>query len=131
MHYIVGCVPLALVAMTRCQYRRVSAKEGSLSEGRPPPLVDSMTDVSENIPTQGVSYPRSLLHRGVSRPTPGGSPDPHLGESPGPHLRGSPGPHLDGSPGTHQGVSQHALTQTPQQMATAAGGMHPTGMHSC
>ena len=30
------------------------------------------------------------------------------------------------------GVSQHALRQTPPQlMATAAGGMHPTGMHSC
>ena len=30
------------------------------------------------------------------------------------------------------GVSQHALRQTPpQQMATAADGTHPTGMHSC
>ena len=29
------------------------------------------------------------------------------------------------------GVSQHALRQTPQQMATAVDGMHPTGMHSC
>ena len=30
------------------------------------------------------------------------------------------------------GVSQHALRQTPpcQQTATAAGGMHPTGIHS-
>ena len=57
--------------------------------------------------------------------------------------RGSPGPHPGGrvgvsrptprggvSPGPHQGhVSQHALRQTPL-MATAAGGMHPTGMHS-
>ena len=47
------------------------------------------------------------------------------GVSPGPHLGGSPGPHLGG-------LSQHALRQTPpQQMATAAGGTHPTGMHSC
>ena len=32
-----------------------------------------------------------------------------------------------------EGVSQHALRQTPppQQTATAAGGTHPTGMHSC
>ena len=28
------------------------------------------------------------------------------------------------------GVSQHALRQTPQQTATAAGGTHPTGMPS-
>ena len=34
---------------------------------------------------------------------------------------------------TPGGVSQHALRQTPppKQTATAAGGMHPTGMHSC
>ena len=42
----------------------------------------------------------------VSRPTLGGSPDPHPGGSPGPHLGGSPGPHP-------WGVSQHALRQTP------------------
>ena len=28
-------------------------------------------------------------------------------------------------------VSQHALRQTPQQMATAVGSMHSTEMHSC
>ena len=45
----------------------------------------------------------------VSRPTP----------------RGYLGPHLGG------GVSQHALRQTPPfPTATAAGGTHPTGMHS-
>ena len=32
---------------------------------------------------------------------------------------------------TPGGVSQHALRLTPQQMATTAGSMHPTGMHSC
>ena len=32
----------------------------------------------------------------VSRPTPGGSPDPHLGDSPGPHPGGSSGPHPGG-----------------------------------
>ena len=32
-----------------------------------------------------------------------------------------------------KGVSQHALRQTPpaKPMATAVGGTHPTGMHSC
>ena len=61
----------------------------------------------------GVSRPtpkgrlRGLAGRGFSRPTPGGCPGPG-------------------------GVSQHALRQTPpKQMATAAGSMHPTGMHSC
>ena len=29
------------------------------------------------------------------------------------------------------GVSQHALRQNPRLMATAAGGMHPTGTQSC
>ena len=55
------------------------------------------------------------LARGVSRPTHGGGcVQPQAWEAPG---RG--------------GVSQHALRQTPlQQMATAVGGMHPTGMHS-
>ena len=51
-------------------------------------------------------HPRGKLRGlvwGVSRPTPGG------------------------------GVSQHALRQTlpPPTMAIAAGGTHPTGMHSC
>ena len=53
--------------------------------------------------------------RRVSRPTPGG---------------GVPRPRL----GWGVGVSQHALRQTPppaKQTASAAGGMHPTGMHSC
>ena len=71
----------------------------------------------------------------VSRPTP-------RGEVEGSGLGGSPGPHPGGSSGTHVGegvsrptpggVSQHALRQTPpQQTTTAAGGTHPTGMHSC
>ena len=54
----------------------------------------------------------------VSRPTP-------KGEVEGSGLGGgSPGPH----PG--RGVSQHALRQKPPT-ANAAGGTHPTGMHSC
>ena len=45
----------------------------------------------------------------VSRPTPRGIfKGPHMG-----------------------GVSHHALRQTPPLTATAVGGMHPTGMHSC
>ena len=62
----------------------------------------------------------------VSRPTPKGG------------LRalakgvGSPGPHPGGclQAHTHGGVSQHALRQTPQLMATAVGSTYPTGMHS-
>ena len=64
------------------------------------------------------------LARGVSRPTTGtGSLQAHTwgGGSPGPHLgRGC--------------VSQDALRQNPPPppwTATAAGGTHPTGMHSC
>ena len=79
---------------------------------------------------------------GVSRPTPRGSPDPDPGGSPA-HTQGGlqaqtwgggfPGPYLGGGLQAHtQGsVSQHALRQTPQLTATAAGGTHPTGMHSC
>ena len=71
----------------------------------------------------------------------GGSPGPHsggklegsgLGRSPGPHrgdLRSTP---KGGVYRPHPGVSQHALRQTrPNQTATAVGGTHPTGMHSC
>ena len=67
-----------------------------------------------------------------------------LGESPcqGVSLPGggSPGPHLGGLQAHIQGVSRPTLggvipgcteADTPQQMATAAGGTHPTGMHSC
>ena len=77
----------------------------------------------------------------------GGSPGPHpggeaggssLGGSPGPHPGGSWGVWPGGSPGPHLGgcISQdpaftEADTPLPQQMATAAGGMHPTGMDSC
>ena len=43
---------------------------------------------------------------------------------------GMPAP--GGVPGPGGGVvSQHALRQTPWQMATVTGSMHPTGMHSC
>ena len=69
----------------------------------------------------------------MSRPRPRG----RLGGLAGGHL----GPDLGGGWGGVQAhtwgvqakgcVSQHALRQTPQQMATAAGGTHPTGMHSC
>ena len=62
----------------------------------------------------------------------GGSPGPRLGDVGGlaggsvqAHTLGCPGP------GWSRVVSQHALGQTPQQTATAAGGTHPTGMHFC
>ena len=90
------------------------------------------------------------LARGVSRPTSKGeversglwgSPGPHLGVVSRPTPRGvclqahtwgglqahKPGGVSRPTPG---GVSQQALRQTPP-MATAAGGTHPTGMHSC
>ena len=81
------------------------------------------------------------LQRGVSqhalqvfRPTPKGkvegsgwegSPDPHLGESPGLHPRGV-------SRSTPRGcIPACTEADTPHLTATAAGGTHPTGMHSC
>ena len=58
--------------------------------------------------------------RGFSRPTP----------------RGSPGPHLGGSQpwGDLQAYTWGcipACTEADPPMATAVGGTHPTGMHSC
>ena len=78
--------------------------------------------------------------RVVSRPTPGGCPGPHPGGCPGHQVGGCPGPHPGGCPGPHLGAPgpggfipacTEADTPPPQQMATTAGGMHPTGMHSC
>ena len=91
-----------------CRYRGVS---------RPTPRGGKLRDLAG-----GVSR---LTPEGVSRPTPGGVSRPTPGGSPGSHPGGSPGPHLGGC------VSQHALRQTPQWTATAAGGTHPTGMNSC
>ena len=64
-----------------------------------------------------------------------------------PRGGGSPGPHLEGEGGRLRGLAGGSLhvhthggggciptcteADTPQQMATAAGGTHPTGMHSC
>ena len=56
---------------------------------------------------------------GVSRPTPGGSPGPHLKGSPGPYLGVSrPTPrglqvHTQGSPGPHPGVSRPTPRGSP------------------
>ena len=93
---------------------------------------------------EGLSRPRSREEVGgsgqrVSRPRPRG----RLGGSEGVCPGGCPGPgpgagiQAQGGrcPGPGGGVclSQYALRQTPppQQMATAADGMHPTGIHSC
>ena len=72
---------------------------------------------------------KNSVHRGggISRPTPRG----RLGG-----LAGGAGlqAHTWGVSRPRLGVCvfQHALRQTPQQqMATAAGSTHPTGMHSC
>ena len=88
-------------------------------------------------------HPRGKLRGlawGVSRDTPWGGCRPIPRASPSPLPGGSPGPHLGGvSRPTPGGVSRPtpeggipACTEadTPlQQMATAAGGMHPTGVH--
>ena len=70
--------------------------------------------------------------RGLARSTPRGEVEGSGWGGLQAHTQGSPRPTPWGVPGPHQGgVSQHALRQTPQQMATAAGGIHSTGMHSC
>ena len=81
---------------------------------------------------------------GVSWPTPrgevGGMPWECLGPHPGGMgglARGYPGPHLGGgSRPRPMGGGVPACTQPdtpppPQHAATAPGGTHPTGMHSC
>ena len=95
----------------------------------------------------GVSRPtprgklRSLAW-GVSRPTPRGKLRGQAWGSPGPrwgslqaHTWGvSPGPHPGGSQAHTQWGGIPACTEAdtpPQQMATAVGSTHPSGMHSC
>ena len=63
------------------------------------------------------------LARGVSRPTPRGSPSPHLGVS-------RPTPGVVSRP-TPREVCIPTCTEADPPTATAADGMHPTGMHSC
>ena len=67
------------------------------------------------------------LARGCLGPDPGGRLGGLARRSIQAHTRGvsRPRPRGEGA------VSQHALRQTPQQTATAVGGTHPTGMHSC
>ena len=66
-----------------------------------------------------------LAGEGGSRPTPRGRLRGLAGEGLQAHIQG-------GVQAQAWGVSQHALRQTPpQQTATAVGGTHPTGMHSC
>ena len=67
------------------------------------------------------------LARGVSRPTP-------RGEVEGSGLGGLQAHTWGGSPGPQLGGCILACTEAEPplpQMATAAGGTHPTGMHSC
>ena len=68
---------------------------------------------------------------GVSRPTPRGKLRVWLGCLQAHTQGGSWGVWPEGGVYSPGGVSQHALRQTPQQTATAAGGTHPTGMHPC
>ena len=100
------------------------------------------TPVYHSVQGKGVSRPTprgevgGLVKVGVSRPTPRGRLGGLARGSPGPQLGGGgwgvwPGGSRPRSGGRGVG-SQHALRQTPpQQRATAAGSMHPTGMHSC
>ena len=80
---------------------------------------------------------RGLARRGSSGPHPGGRLGVWLGGSmPTPEGVSRPIPRGGGSPGPHPGggcipACTEADTPRPQQTATAAGGTHPTGMHSC
>ena len=93
----------------------------------------SLGVVSQN--TLQVSRPTSkgeVQGSGLGGGSPGQHPRERVSRS---TLGGCPGPYLGGvsrpTPGVG-GVCQHALRQTPlQQTATAAGGKHPSGMHSC
>ena len=69
---------------------------------------------------------------GVSRPRPKGEVGGSGWGCPGLQLGGVQAHNWGVSRSRPRGVeSQHVLGQTPQQMTTAAGGTHPTGMHSC
>ena len=68
----------------------------------------------------------------ISRPTPKGEVEGSGWGVSRPTPRGSPGPHPGGSPGPHLGGCITACTEVDTCLtATAAGGTHPTGMHSC
>ena len=77
------------------------------------------------------SHPGEL--EGFGRGGVGGVQAHTQGEVEGSGLGGSPGPYWGGSPGPHLGRCIPACTEAdpPQLTATAAGGTHPTGMHSC
>ena len=70
----------------------------------------------------------------VSRPTPKGELEgSDWGGAPGPHPRVGLQAHTWGCLQAHTqvgGVSQHVLRLTRHLTANAAGGTHPTGMHS-
>ena len=69
-------------------------------------------------------------NQGVSRPTPGGSPGQHPGDLQT-HTWVVSRPTLGCLQAHTWGIPACTEADTPQQMATAAGSMHPTGMHSC
>ena len=74
------------------------------------------------------------LALGVSRSTPRGEVEGSgLGGSPDPHLGGVSRPTPRGLQVYTRGVCIPACTEadTPWQTATAVGGLHPAGMHSC
>ena len=89
---------------------------------------------------RGVSRPTPRgrlrgLARGASRPTPRGEVEGSGQGGLQAHTQGVSRPTSGGVSRPTPGAvcaSQHALRQTPPQlMATATGGAHPTGMHSC
>ena len=105
--------------------------------GIPPCLAAGLQGVYPSMPCRFPGpHPRESLRGltfgGLQAHTQGGIWGVWPGGSPGPH----PGGKLRVWPWSLQAhtqvVSQHALRQTPHQLtATAVGGTHPTGMHSC
>ena len=81
--------------------------------------------VSQHALQQRDGIPACFAARGCPGPHLG-CPGPHLGGLQA-HTRGVSRPTPRGSPGPHLEVSQHALRQTPP----AGCCWHPTGMHSC
>ena len=127
-----GCIPACIAG-------GIPACLAGLQEGRGIPACHAGLQTH----TQGEVEGPGLGGGSFQAHTRGGGFQAHTWGGPQAHTRGSLQAHTRGgvegsglgggdSRPTPRGVSQHALRQTPpQQTATAAGGTHPTGMHSC
>ena len=76
---------------------------------------------------QADTPPRQTSHPQADTPPPRQTPHPPRQTSPGQTTPQQPPPPGRHSPGRHP----PRQTSPPQEMATAADGSHPTGMHSC